>query len=125
MVALSVSISASTSPFFTVSPTFLFHPAITPTSIVSLSLGIKTTSSILEISSPGVVGEVMAAAVTGVAGAVSAADDVSATDAALFVVFPLIKELISSPTGHSPEFWILCLRLYAIILRPYSSLAPW
>ena len=50
MVALSVSISASTSPFFTASPTFLFHVAITPSVMVSLNLGIKTTSSIFDIS---------------------------------------------------------------------------
>ena len=50
MVALSVSISANTSPFFTVSPTFLCHPAITPSVMVSLNLGINTTSSIAETS---------------------------------------------------------------------------
>ena len=50
MVALSVSISANTSPFFTASPTFLCHPAITPSVIVSLRRGIKTTSSIAAAS---------------------------------------------------------------------------
>jgi hypothetical protein len=46
MVALSVSTSASRSPFFTLSPTFLCQAAITPSVIVSLSLGIKITSAI-------------------------------------------------------------------------------
>jgi hypothetical protein len=50
MVALSVSISANKLPLFTVAPTFLFQPAMTPSVIVSLSLGINTTSSILLIS---------------------------------------------------------------------------
>ncbi len=47
MVALSVSISASISPFFTTSPTCLCQADITPSVMVSLSRGINTTSSIL------------------------------------------------------------------------------
>ena len=47
MVALSVSISAISSPDFTVSPTFLCHLAITPSVIVSLIFGIRTISAIL------------------------------------------------------------------------------
>ena len=39
--------SAKISPFLTESPTFFCHPAITPSVIVSLKRGIKTTSSIL------------------------------------------------------------------------------
>jgi hypothetical protein len=46
MVALSVSTSANNSPFFTGSPTFLCHAAITPSVIVSLKRGIKITSAI-------------------------------------------------------------------------------
>ena len=53
-MALSVSISAKTSPFLTVSPICLCHPAITPSVIVSLNLGINTTSSIAETSAAGV-----------------------------------------------------------------------
>ena len=48
--------SASTSPFLTVSPICLCHPAITPSVIVSLNLGINTTSSIAETSIVGVDG---------------------------------------------------------------------
>src|SRR5690606_41315591 len=47
MVALSVSTSASSSPFLTLSPTFLAHDAITPSSIVSLILGIRTISALI------------------------------------------------------------------------------
>jgi hypothetical protein len=47
-VALSVSISASNSPFFTGSPTFLCQAAITPSVIVSLRRGIKITSAIVK-----------------------------------------------------------------------------
>src|SRR5690606_7238620 len=47
MVALSVSTSAITSPELTLSPTFLCHFAITPSVMVSLILGIRTTSAIL------------------------------------------------------------------------------
>ncbi len=43
IVALSVSISASTSPSLTSSPTLTSHWAITPVSIVGLSLGIVTS----------------------------------------------------------------------------------
>src|SRR6185312_2674731 len=46
MVALSVSTSASNSPFFTGSPTFLCQAAITPSVMVSLNRGIKITSAI-------------------------------------------------------------------------------
>ena len=46
IVALSVSISASNSPDFTLSPTFLCHFATTPSVMVSLNLGIRTTSAI-------------------------------------------------------------------------------
>ena len=53
MVALSVSISASTSPFLTASPTFLCQEAMTPSVIVSLSRGINTTSSIEAASIAG------------------------------------------------------------------------
>ena len=67
MVALSVSISASTSPFLTVSPTFLCHPAITPSVMVSLSRGINTTSSMAATSMAGVevTGAELAACTTG------------------------------------------------------------
>ena len=44
-MALSVSISAKISPSLTVSPTFIFHFATVPSSIVSLSLGIVMTSA--------------------------------------------------------------------------------
>ena len=47
--------SANTSPFLTISPICLCHPAITPSVMVSLNLGIKTTSSIDEKSAVGVV----------------------------------------------------------------------
>jgi len=40
MVALSVSISASTSPAETLSPFFFFHETSVPSVIVSLSFGI-------------------------------------------------------------------------------------
>ena len=40
MVALSVSISAITSPAETLSPFFFFHETSVPSVIVSLSLGI-------------------------------------------------------------------------------------
>ena len=43
MVALSVSMSARASPSLTVSPTFFSHWAITPVSMVGLSLGIVTS----------------------------------------------------------------------------------
>ena len=43
IVALSVSMSASTSPSLTVSPTFFSHWAMTPVSIVGLSFGIVTS----------------------------------------------------------------------------------
>ena len=46
MVALSVSISASTSPDSTWSPTFLCHSATTPSVMVSLSFGMRTISAI-------------------------------------------------------------------------------
>src|SRR5690606_35627344 len=39
--------SAITSPVFILSPTFLCHFAITPSDMVSLILGIRTTSAIL------------------------------------------------------------------------------
>ena len=52
MVALSVSISARISPFFTESPTFLCQSAITPSVIVSLNRGIRMTSSCFVRSSP-------------------------------------------------------------------------
>jgi hypothetical protein len=45
MVALSVSISASTSPDLTASPTFLVQAATTPSVMVSLNLGMYTTSA--------------------------------------------------------------------------------
>ena len=47
IVALSVSISASTSPLFTLSPTFLCHAATVPSVMVSLSLGMRTISAIV------------------------------------------------------------------------------
>src|SRR6516162_5295271 len=43
IVALSVSMSARTSPSLTWSPTFTSHWAITPVSIVGLSFGIVTS----------------------------------------------------------------------------------
>ena len=46
MVALSVSISASTSPLFTLSPTFLCHALTTPSVVVSLNFGMRTISAI-------------------------------------------------------------------------------
>src|SRR4030095_4255067 len=46
MVALSVSISASGSPIETVSPSFLSHRAICPSSMVGESLGIITLLAI-------------------------------------------------------------------------------
>ena len=49
MVALSVSTSASISPDFIVSPTFTNHEAITPSSMVSLILGILITSAIIKV----------------------------------------------------------------------------
>ncbi len=42
MTALSVSISAITSPFFTASPSFFFQAAIRPSSIVGDSASITT-----------------------------------------------------------------------------------
>ena len=90
MVALSVSISANTSPFFTVSPTFLCHPAMTPSVIVSLNLGIKTTSSIAGTS--------MAFAAGAAGAGVVAAGAVCATEAgAAPPEFCAINALISSP----------------------------
>ena len=56
MVALSVSISANTSPFLTASPTFFCHPAITPSVMVSLKRGIKTISSLFNTSEFAAVG---------------------------------------------------------------------
>ena len=64
MVALSVSISAKISPFFTASPTFFCHPAITPSVMVSLKRGIKTTSSILLKSILSELAAIRAAAVS-------------------------------------------------------------
>ena len=61
IVALSVSMSANTSPFLTESPICLCHPAITPSVIVSLNLGINTTSSIAEKSAVGAAGVELAA----------------------------------------------------------------
>ncbi len=46
MVALSVSTSATSSPFLTVSPTFLCHFTNTPSVMVSDILGILTISAI-------------------------------------------------------------------------------
>ncbi|MNE09250.1 hypothetical protein D3C80_1019220 [compost metagenome] len=48
-VALSVSISASNSPDFTVSPTFLCHSATTPSVMVSLNLGMLMISAIYDL----------------------------------------------------------------------------
>ena len=50
---MSVSISAKISPSFTKSPTFLFHLATVPSSIVSLNLGmfIISTPSGIELDS--------------------------------------------------------------------------
>ena len=49
MVALSVSISAKISPSSTLSPTFFNHFATVPSSMVSLSRGMVTTSAIIII----------------------------------------------------------------------------
>ena len=72
MVALSVSISANTSPLVTLSPIFLCHPAITPSVMVSLKRGINTTSSIALRSATAVavaVGMFSVDVVDGIAGA--------------------------------------------------------
>ena len=78
MVALSVSISASTSPFFTGSPTFFCQVAITPSVMVSLRRGISTTSSILEMSM------VTACGLASATGAVASADGTCGATASVF-----------------------------------------
>ena len=88
MVALSVSISANTSPFLTVSPTFFCQPAITPSVMVSLKRGISTTSSIAATSTAaGAAGAEATAGAFSVAG--TAAGEPAPTDA--------ISEATSSP----------------------------
>ena len=91
MVALSVSISANTSPFLTVSPTFFCQPAITPSVMVSLKRGMSTTSSIAATSSAGLADAAPGAAVAAGAGSVAgaAAGVPAPTDA--------ISEATSSP----------------------------
>ena len=103
MVALSVSISANTSPLVTLSPTFLCQPAITPSVIVSLKRGINTTSSIvlasilfvvvagLAVEAAGVVGALVLVAVF----AALAIGEVAAAEAPR--VFAAISAVISSP----------------------------
>src|SRR5215217_8150112 len=51
MVALSVSISSNTSPFSTLSPSFLSHSAIWPSVMVSLKRGIVTSAIALSFLS--------------------------------------------------------------------------
>ena len=92
MVALSVSISANTSPFLTVSPTFFCQPAITPSVIVSLKRGISTTSSIAATSSAG-----LADAATGAAVAVAGAGSVAGAAAGVPAPTDAISEATSSP----------------------------
>ena len=84
MVALSVSISANTSPFLTVSPTFFCQPAITPSVMVSLKRGISTTSSMAATSNAA-----GAAGAEAVAGAGAATGEPAPTDA--------MSEATSSP----------------------------
>src|ERR1700676_1026249 len=99
MVALSVSISASMSPFFTVSPTFLCHSAITPSVMVSLNLGIRITSSILDRSGEADGGAVdwllLAAAAFGEGVAAGAA--AGELPAERFPALPFTREEMSSP----------------------------
>ena len=99
MVALSVSISANTSPFETLSPTFLCQPAITPSVMVSLKRGINTTSSI-------VLASILFVVVAGLVGAAGVVVEVFAVDAAVSVelavveapwVFAAISAEMSSP----------------------------
>ena len=102
MVALSVSISANTSPFETLSPSFLCQPAITPSVMVSLKRGINTTSSIVLASILFVVVAEIVVGAEGLAGAL-----VLAVFAALAVgvvaaaeapcVFAAISAVMSSP----------------------------
>ena len=91
MVALSVSISANTSPLATLSPTFLCQAAITPSVIVSLKRGINTTSSIVLASILFAVVAGLVVEAVGDAGA-----EVLAAAEAPFV-FAAISAVISSP----------------------------
>jgi hypothetical protein len=49
-VALSVSTSATASPLFTASPSFLFHLAIVPSVIVGESCGIAMEMAMVHLS---------------------------------------------------------------------------
>ena len=107
MVALSVSISANTSPLVTLSPSFLCQPAITPSVMVSLKRGINTTSSIvltsililvLFVALAVVFIDVLAAGVAVVVLAVEvavASGELSAAEAPF--VFAAISAVMSSP----------------------------
>ena len=100
MVALSVSISANTSPFVTLSPTFLCQPAITPSVIVSLKRGINTTSSIVLASTVFAGVAVLVDEAAGVVGAevlevVAVTVELAVAEAPF--VFTAISAVISSP----------------------------
>ena len=112
MVALSVSISASTSPFFTVSPTCLCQPAITPTSMVSLRRGISTTSSILDKSK--VVVEAVETIVS-VAGELDGVEDGEGVTGVAAAAGLLSKDEISSPSLP-----IMANRSFTWIFDPFS-----
>src|SRR5450432_497218 len=101
--------SASISPFFTWSPTFLCQAAITPSVIVSLRRGIRITSCMEDKSSPdaeavldagadaATLGCEAAAAVA--AGAAGAADATGATVAAGAVDPPVFNRVLMSSPG--------------------------
>ena len=108
MVALSVSISANTSPFLTVSPTFFCQPAITPSVIVSLKRGMSTTSSIAATSSAGLADAATGAAVAAGAGSVAGAA----------AVVPAPTDAISEATS-SPALPIMASKSLTCNLPPF------
>ena len=108
MVALSVSISANTSPFLTVSPTFFCQPAITPSVMVSLKRGISTTSSIAATST--------AAFAAGAAGAEETAGAFSVAGTAAGEPAP--TDAISEATS-SPAFPIIASKSLTCNLPPF------
>src|SRR5450432_255562 len=98
--------SASISPFFTWSPTFLCQAAITPSVIVSLRRGIRITSCMEDKSSPDAEAVLDAGADAATLGceaaaavAAGAADATGATVAAGAVDPPVFNRVLMSSPG--------------------------